>query len=113
MRSSKLFGATIRSGVRVGRPTVVVHASRSATPEQEGEQVKVGFVVSKQVGNAVTRNRVKRQLRHLVASRLPDTPAGVSLVVRALPAAAVQPDRLARDLDEAWRTSLHRLEVRR
>ena len=50
---------------------------------------RVGFVVSKAVGNAVTRNRVKRRLRHLARERL-DVAArrAAVLVVRALPAAA-------------------------
>jgi ribonuclease P protein component len=51
-------------------------------------RVEGGFVVSKAVGNAVTRNRVKRQLRHLVAGELAHTPIGVAVVVRALPPAA-------------------------
>ena len=49
---------------------------------------RAGFVVSKAVGNAVIRNKVRRRLRHLVRALLPDLPAGALLVVRALPAAA-------------------------
>ena len=53
--------------------------------------VQVGFTVSKAVGNAVTRNRVKRRLRHLTREHLPaleELPGRAALVVRALPAAA-------------------------
>jgi ribonuclease P protein component len=92
------FRRTTRSGARAGRPTVVVHAARARGPEA----VRVGFVVSKQVGNAVTRNRIKRRLRHLAATQLLATPAGLDLVVRALPRAAVAPDELPRDLSAAW-----------
>jgi ribonuclease P protein component len=49
---------------------------------------RVGFVVSKAVGNAVVRNRVRRQLRHLVKSHLSTLSPSAELVVRALPAAA-------------------------
>ena len=49
---------------------------------------RVGFVVSKAVGNSVTRNRVKRRLRPLVREQLTVLPAAAVLVVRALPAAA-------------------------
>ncbi|MCW2820166.1 MAG: ribonuclease protein component [Marmoricola sp.] len=52
------------------------------------EPSRVGFVVSKAVGNAVVRNRVKRRLRHLTLDRLPRLPSGARVVVRALPPAA-------------------------
>lgn len=45
-------------------------------------------MVSKAVGNAVVRNRVKRRLRHLMSAHLTALPAGTSVVLRALPAAA-------------------------
>ena len=53
--------------------------------------VRVGFTVSKAVGNAVTRNRVKRRLRHLTREHLQTLdglPGRAALVVRALPASA-------------------------
>lgn len=59
--------------------------------EDRGASARFGFVVSKAVGNAVVRNRVKRRLRHLSAAHLPRLtalPAEVVVVVRALPAAA-------------------------
>jgi ribonuclease P protein component len=48
----------------------------------------VGFVVSKAVGNAATRNRVKRRLRHLAREHVTSLPGCAVLVVRALPEAA-------------------------
>ena len=59
-------------------------------PDGDGP-VRVGFTVSKAVGNAATRNRVKRRLRHLTREHLPsleELPGRAALVVRALPAAA-------------------------
>jgi ribonuclease P protein component len=43
------------------------------------------------VGPAVTRNLVKRRLRHLLRDRVASLPPGSTLVVRALPAAAGTP----------------------
>ena len=62
----------------------------------------MGFVVSKAVGTAVVRNRVKRRLRHLVGKHLDGTPDRARVVIRALPAAATEPARLPDDLDYAW-----------
>ncbi|WP_092627946.1 ribonuclease P protein component [Actinopolyspora mzabensis] len=71
---------------------------------EKREQPRVGFVVSKAVGNAVVRHRVSRQLRHLMRDRLPALPSGTMVVVRALPpAAAATSAELGRDLDKAAR----------
>jgi len=51
------------------------------------EPTEVGFVVSRAVGNAVVRNRVKRRLRELSRQRLAAL-EGRRLVVRANPTAA-------------------------
>lgn len=101
---SEDFHRTIRRGVRVGRPTLVLHLG--AAPGRD--EVRVGLVVSKAVGNAVTRNRVKRRLRHLAAEHLASTPAGCDIVLRALPRAAQQPAELASDLTGAWSKALRR-----
>ncbi len=109
LRSSADFRATVRKGVTAGRDTLVVHmrcAEPSMTPLGNP---RVGFVVSKAVGNAVTRNRVKRQLRHLSADLLAQTPDGVQVVVRALPSAADHQEQLGADLSGAWRKALNRL----
>lgn len=65
---------------------------------------RVGFVVSKAVGNSVVRHRVTRRLRHLVRERLGTVVPGCTLVVRALPPAAEAASaELGNDIDSALR----------
>ena len=69
----------------------------------------VGFVVSRAVGNAVTRNVVKRRLRQLSWERLAGLPEGTEIVVRALPASATASYAdLGADLDRALARTLPR-----
>jgi len=100
MRSPEEFKRVMRSGRRAGGATLSVHLLLAVSTVPEDAEPKVGFVVSRAVGSAVMRNRVKRQLRELVRRRLACLPVGCWLVVRAHPAAAgaSQAD-LAADLD--------------
>ena len=94
----------MRGGVRAGRDAIVVHLAPG-----DGN-AKVGFVVSKAVGNAVTRNLVKRRLRAAVAEWMSTLPEGALLVVRALPAAAnASFVELGEQLDSALRRTTERL----
>jgi len=107
LRDSDAFRRTVRFGRRAGSAALVTHLlvdDESAGPES----VRVGFVVSKAVGNAVVRNRVRRRLRHLAAPLVAGLPPGSELVVRALPASAAMDSaelgaELARCLERARR----------
>lgn len=107
MRRSEDFRRTVHSGVRIGRPTLVLHAA----PASGAAEVRFGFVVGRSVGNAVTRNRVRRRLRHLAAAQVPGTPGAVHVVVRALPRAATAPSEVPTDFASAWPQAVARLGV--
>ena len=78
------FALAVRRGRRITGPGLVVHSYAGAGPDR----ALVGFVVGKNVGNAVTRNLVRRRLRHVMTTRLDRLPAGARVVLRATPAAA-------------------------
>lgn len=102
IRTPDDFRETMRQGVKVARPSLVVHARR-----RQDEPSRAGFVVSRAVGGAVVRNRVKRRLRHLVAAELPSLVFPVDVVVRALPPASSSD--LAGDLHSALARCVDRL----
>jgi ribonuclease P protein component len=113
LRQRPDFTAAVRLGRRAGRPRLVVHLDLPSVPAalatSPAAGARAGFVVSRAVGGAVVRNRIRRQLRHLVAARLPQLPAGARLVVRVLPAAAGSSSaQLAGDLDAGLRRCLDR-----
>ena len=107
LRAARDFTAAVRGGRRSGGPLLVVHLE--TPPGDRGGDPRAGVAVSRAVGPAVVRNRVKRRLRHLLRERVTTLPAGSRCVVRAQPAAAAASSAaLARALDSALDRALRR-----
>ncbi|WP_336632050.1 MULTISPECIES: ribonuclease P protein component [unclassified Microbacterium] len=79
------YRAVVRGGSRCAGPHTVTYVAATS----EDRPPRFGFIVSKQVGTAVTRNTVRRRLKAVCAEVLPQVPAGADVVIRALPSAAV------------------------
>ena len=73
----------MKRGASSGRETVVVKAVIL-----DDDTKFAALAVSKAVGGAVVRNKVKRRLRSVLFGLLPGLPPGVRILVRALPPAA-------------------------
>jgi len=102
IRRPEDFRRVQRTGRRAGGSVVAGHLLLvgSEGPVRSGDPAKVGFVVSRAVGSAVVRNRVRRRLRELMRRRVASLPGGCLLVLRAYPAAAsARQEDLAADLD--------------
>ncbi len=109
LRTATDFSTTVRSGVRNGRRNVVLYTAALAADEPS----RIGFIVSKGVGNAVVRNLVKRRLREAGAASLREYGTGFAIVVRALPASASASwDQLLSDYNAALAASMTRLAGR-
>ena len=118
------YATAVRRGRRAGTGTLVVHlwtpgpgsaeATASGRADVAAPPARMGLVVGRSVGDAVTRNRVKRRLRHLARPLLDGIPPGSLLVVRALPAAGTAAGpQLGEDLTRALARLLRPKEVRR
>jgi ribonuclease P protein component len=83
LRRSKDFARVRRFGRSAGTSLLALYVMPTRTPD-----IHVGFSVSKRVGKAVTRNRVKRLMREAVREHLPGLAPGQNLVFIARPAAA-------------------------
>jgi ribonuclease P protein component len=82
----------------------------------DGEEppARIGFSVSRRVGNAVVRNRVKRRLREIVRKRLSHVAPGWDIVITARATAAeAEYGALEEDVRETFtRARLWRTEER-
>jgi ribonuclease P protein component len=89
------------SGAKIVTAAFVLQARERA----DGGAVRVGFTVSKKVGNSVERNRVRRRLREIVrGSAAPALRAGHDYVLIGRRAALKLPfDRMMTEFDGALR----------
>lgn len=101
MTRSTDFDATVRHGLRVAQPDLVIHARQG----QPASPPKVGLIISKSVGSAVQRHRVARRLRHVARSVLPELKSD-HVVIRALPSSR---DAVSARLDRQLRAGLRRI----
>jgi ribonuclease P protein component len=78
---SRDFDAVYRQGRSVSSRFLVLYWF----PQEEQAEPRFGFSVPRSVGDAVRRNRVKRQLRELWRARLENVPPGHDYVLIVRP----------------------------
>ncbi|MBO9038335.1 ribonuclease P protein component [Curtobacterium flaccumfaciens] len=83
-------GDDYRNVVRRGRKSATAHVVVSVVrhPTDRSGPTRFGFIVAKTVGNAVTRNLIRRRLKAIAHDLLVECPKGFDVVVRVLPAAS-------------------------
>jgi ribonuclease P protein component len=84
--------AAVRRGRRVPTGHTVLHVlKRDTLAGSSTGPARFGFIVTKAVGGAVTRNTVKRRLRAVGHAVLPSIAGGTDIVIRALPGSSDVP----------------------
>ena len=96
LRKRSGFLAVQQRGRRVSGRTYVLYAMVPSGARSENS-ARLGITVSKKVGNAVARNRVKRWVRESYRRMLELQPQGVDFVVIAKPHAASSSYRATAD----------------
>ena len=86
VRSSDFKLLSQRGKRAAGRYFVILWATRS--PREDLESTRIGITVSRKVGNAVVRNRVKRRIREWFRQDRHNLASTMDIVVIAKPAAA-------------------------
>lgn len=77
----------VRKGNRVGGALCITYAVLRSDAD-EASPARFGYIASKAVGNAVTRNLVRRRLKTITERMLREGISDVDIVIRAFPAAA-------------------------
>lgn len=87
VRAARDFAA-VRGDGRTAHAPALMLGWRAA--EDSASPSRFGFVVGKRVGNAVTRNLVKRRLRAIIAGWQGNITVGQTIIITARPAAATR-----------------------
>ncbi len=80
LKRNKEFRYAYRVGKSAGSKSMVLIYAKGRPDE-----IKIGFSVSKKIGNAVIRNRIKRRLREAVTPLIPGLKKGYKLIIIAKP----------------------------
>jgi ribonuclease P protein component len=93
----------LRGGSRWASASAVIEMKARIDPQLHGDAARFGFTVTKALGNAVTRNRIRRRLKAAINALAADglARAGCDYVVIAREAALTRPfSSLVADLGE-------------
>jgi ribonuclease P protein component len=78
LRSTRQFKAAYSRGARIHSSTLVLYGLLN-----DLGYPRLGITVSRKIGKAVIRNRVKRRIREIFRTRLQASGSGIDLVVNA------------------------------
>lgn len=107
VRSRLDFAAVYEKGVRMSDGCLSLNVLPNDRPTS-----RLGLAVSKRYGNAVQRNRLKRQLREVFRQSRTELPAGLDLIVQPRTNMPVKQDVLRQSLVSLTRRAAKKLTAR-
>ena len=99
LRGRRAFALVMRKGVVASAPAATTYAFMPS--ETAGRMPKLGVVVTKKVGNAVVRNRVRRRCKAALERLLPASDPRWYVIHCKAAAATIPFAELSRQLEEA------------
>ena len=78
LKKNKHFNYIYKNGNHISSSALVLYFLPSKT-----KSIKVGFAVTKKVGHAVVRNKIRRRLREIVRIHLPNLKQSYNIIVVA------------------------------
>jgi ribonuclease P protein component len=98
----------VRRGRRASVPAFLIEMRERPPSPKHGSGARFGFTITKKLGNAVTRNRIRRRLKAAFAAAADGAKASCDYVVVARRAALDRPyGLLLADIERAF-AALHR-----
>ena len=82
------YRQVVRKGNRVGGAFCITYAVPRSTTASEVAPARFGYIISKAVGNAVTRNLLRRRMKFVTDELIREGVTGADIVFRALPKAS-------------------------
>lgn len=105
LRTAEEFRLTLRKGRRSAGRLLVVSVLTILEDGSDQIRPRFGFVITRKVGNAVVRNRLRRRLKAIARELIPEVAFGTRVVLRVLPLAAAA---TFTELDAEFRELLQR-----
>jgi ribonuclease P protein component len=76
IKGKRMFKETLDTGQKISSNYFLTYIKKT----EEKNCIRVGFIVTKKIGNAIVRNKIKRRIREALRNIKHDTDRGIAMV---------------------------------